>query len=203
MIMMMTDPDRVALSAFLPAFLFRFIRTIQSFMPTSTPTPFRRNVPPAIVTHLITPSDPRLPFHIAATLFSSRQHFGHGRPSITSHAFSPFICAAPLSRSSSISTPSSQQPFKKTCNQSHIPPSSPHSLQASTRTRTCVRLFMYLLPVAVFISHQKEGFDREETGAPKNAVRSEQYFIVVPIQETIIKSIKFVFFFSWKSPTIF
>jgi hypothetical protein len=52
---------------------------------------------------------------------------------------------------------------KKTCSQSHIPPSSPHSLQASTRTRTCVRLSMYLLPVAVFISHQKEGFVREET----------------------------------------
>jgi hypothetical protein len=50
MIMMMTDPDRVALSAFLPAFLFRFIHP---FMPTSTPT-FHRNAPPAIC-HILLP----------------------------------------------------------------------------------------------------------------------------------------------------
>jgi hypothetical protein len=165
MIMMMTDPDRVALSALLPAFLFRLIRPIHPFMPPSTPTTFHRNVPLQFVTHLITPSDPRLLFHIAATLFSSREHLATpDPPSLLTP--SPFICAAPLSRSSSISTllhPSSQQPHKKTCSQSHIPPSSPHSLQASTRTRTCVRLSMYLLPVAVFISHQKEGFVREET----------------------------------------
>lgn len=191
MIMMMTDPDRVALSAFLPSFLFCFIRPITPIHANVNVHPLPPECPPCNLSHILLP----LVFGFTSQqqlLFSPRQHFGHARPSIASHAF----CAAPLSRSSSISTSfAPKQPRttqKKTCNQSHVPPSSPHSLQASTRTRTCVRLSMYLLPVAVFISHQKEGFDREETGAQKNAVRSEQYFIVVPIQETIIKSIKFL-----------
>jgi len=88
MIMMMTDPDRVA-----------FVR-ISACISVSFHSPihanFKAHLPPEcplqFVTHLITPSDPRLPFHIAAKsvcfLPTSRQQFGHARPSITSHAFS-------------------------------------------------------------------------------------------------------------------
>jgi hypothetical protein len=64
MIMMMTDPDRAALSAFLPAFLIRFIRPIHANFNAHLPP----ECPPQFVTHLITPSDPRLPFHIATNL---------------------------------------------------------------------------------------------------------------------------------------
>ena len=89
MIMMMTDPDRVALSAFLPAFLFRCIHL---FMPTSTPT-FHRNVPLAICHTSYYPvrSSSSLSHHSKFVCFlpTSRQHLGiHARPSITSHAFS-------------------------------------------------------------------------------------------------------------------
>ena len=102
MIMMMTDPDRVALSAFLPAFLFRFIHP---FMPTSTPT-FHRNVPPAICHTSYYPvrSSSSLSHRSKFVCFlPTSQHFGmHARPSITSHAFSLFF-AQHLSRSSSIS----------------------------------------------------------------------------------------------------
>lgn len=66
MIMMMTDPDRVALSAFLPAFLFRFIRPIHPFMPPSTPTTFHRNVP-CNLSHIL------LPHPILVFCFTSQQ----------------------------------------------------------------------------------------------------------------------------------
>jgi hypothetical protein len=103
MIMMMTDPDRVALSAFLPAFQFRFIHP---FMPTSTPT-FHRNVPPCNLSHILLPH-PILVFRFTSQqicLFSSHfsSTFWHARQAL--HHFSrlvPFVfCAAPLSRSSS------------------------------------------------------------------------------------------------------
>jgi hypothetical protein len=103
MIMMMTDPDRVALSAFLPAFLFR---SNHPFMSTSTPT-FHRNVPPAICHTSYYP--PRLRFHIAANLFvffpllvNILAYMPAPPLLLTPSPFS--LCAAPLSRSSFIST---------------------------------------------------------------------------------------------------
>jgi hypothetical protein len=163
MIMMMTDPDRVALSAFLPAaFLFRFIRPIHPFMPASTPTLFRRNVPPAICHTSYYPH----PFHIAATLFSSRQHLA--RPSITSLPLFAQYLSAGLVPFLPLLTPKQPTTNTKKLAIRVTPLHPPLILCKSARvTRTCVRLSMYLLPVAVFISHQKEGFDRDETGAQK------------------------------------
>ena len=165
MIMMMTDPDRVALSAFLPAFLFRFFHP---FMPTSTPT-FHRNVPPAFCHTSYYPVR-------SSSSVSHRSKFGCFLPHFSSTFWHACLTLHYFSRLLSLRSTSQPVFFhfylfcteaannhsKKTCNQSHIPPSSPHSLQACTRTRTYVRLSMYLLPVAVFISHQKEGFVREE-----------------------------------------
>lgn len=162
--MMMTDPDRVALSAFLPAFLFRFIHP---FMPSSTPT-FHRNVPPAICHTSYYPvrssSSVSHRNKFVCFLLTSRQHLAcmSDPPLLRTPSLFAQHLSAGLLPFLPLLHPSSQQAPKKTCNQSYIRPSSPHSLQASTRTRTYVRLSMYLLPVAVFISHQKEGFVREE-----------------------------------------
>lgn len=199
----MTDPDRVALSAFLPAFLFRFIHPIHANFNAHHLPP---ECPPAICHTSYYPIRASSSVSHRSKFVLLVKHLGHARPSITFHAFSLYL------RSTSQPVffqlflhPSSQQPHKKKLAISHIPPSSPHSLQASMRTRTCVRLSMYLLPVAVFISHQKKDLlGKRGTGAQKNRrnLRSEQYFIVVPIQETIIKSIKIVFFFSWNNSLI-
>jgi len=163
MIMMMTDQDRVALSAFLPAFLFRFIHP---FMPTSTPT-FHRNVPPL---QFVTSYYPVRSSFTSQQICSFSSHFSSTfwHACQTPHYFSrllPLVCAAPLSRSSFIST--SFAPKQPTTTQKNLqsrvtsrPP--PLILCKPARTRTCVRLSMYLLPVAVFISHQKEGFVKEE-----------------------------------------
>ena len=151
MIMMMTDSDRVALPAFLPTFLFCFIHL---FMPTSTPT----GMPLQFVTHHITPDRSSSSILTTCFLRTSHQHLGQANPRRYLPRPFPFsTSAAPLNRSSSISTSfCSQQQPKKTCNQDQFLP-SPH-LQASMRTRTfCARISMYLLPLAVFISHQKEG----------------------------------------------
>jgi len=190
MIMMMTDPDRVALSAFLPAFLFRFIHP---FMPTSTPT-FHRNAPPAICHTSYYPvrSSSSLSHHSKFVCFlpTSRQHLAYMpdpplllTPSLAQHLSAGLLPSLLFASKQPTSTQKNLQSRVTTR------PPPPHSLQASTRTRTYVRLSMYLLPVAVFISHQKEGFVREvRLRSTKKRRRSEQYFIVAPIQETIIKS---------------
>ena len=88
MIMMMTDPDRVALSAFLPAFLFRFIHPIHPFMPMSTPTTFHRNVPLAICHTSYYPIRASSSVSHRSKFVLLVKHLGHARPSITSYAFS-------------------------------------------------------------------------------------------------------------------
>jgi hypothetical protein len=167
MIMMMTDPDRVALSAFLPCISVSFHSPIHANFNAHLPP----ECPPLQLSHILLPH-PILVFgftsqqiclffsHFSSTFWHACQalhHFSRLLPLFFAQRLSagllPFF---PLLQSSS------QQLPKKTCNQSHIPSSSLHSLQASMRTRTCVRLSMYLLPVAVFISHQKEVFVREE-----------------------------------------
>jgi hypothetical protein len=59
---------------------------------------------------------------------------------------------------------------------------------------------MYLLPLVVFISHQKEGFVREgrRQSPPKKPFVVSKYFIVVPVQEQFIKFVKMPFFWLQK-----
>ena len=161
---MMTDPDRAALSAFLPAFPFRFIRFIHPFMPTSTPT-FHRNVPLQFVTHLITRSSSSISQRSKTVCFlPTFRHAGHARPPQLLVTHSPFgLCAAPLSRSSSISiAPNSRQPPKKLAI-SHIPPTSPHSLQAQHAYKH-LRLIIYvsITPGGIYLAPKRRIFVKEE-----------------------------------------
>lgn len=148
MIMMMTDPDRVALSAFLPAFLFRFIHP---FMPTSTPT-FHRNVHPAICHTSYYPvrssSSVSHRSKFVSLLPISRQHLGvHARPP---HYFSrllPLVFAQHLSAGLlpflPLLQPSSQQPpTSKKLAESH--PALLPSFFASQHAYTHLRSIIYV-----------------------------------------------------------
>ena len=166
-------------------------------MPTSTPT-FHRNVPLQFVTHLITPSDPRLPFHITANLF----------------VFFPLLVnnlAMPdppllLTPSHLVLRSTSQPVFfhlylfyqaadnhsKKPCN--HIPPPL-ILLQANAFDYLCI-----YYPWRYLSRTKKKDFVREvrHRSPKKTPFVVKQYFIVASIQETIIKIIKVVFFFRGK-----
>jgi hypothetical protein len=145
MIMMMTDPDRVALSAFLPAFLFRFIHP---FMPTSTPT-FHRNVPPCNLSHILSP-------HRSSSSVSHRSKFVCFLPTSRQHlacmpdpplllTSSPFsLCAAPLSRSSISTSFAPKQPTITPKNLQSEPHSALLSLFASQHAYTHLRSIIYV-----------------------------------------------------------
>lgn len=190
MIMMMTDPDRVALSAFLPCISVSFHSPIHANFNAHLP----QECPPLqFVTHLITPSI-LVRFHIAANLFVFFPLLVNilacmpGPPSLLTP--SPFIlCAAPLSRSSSIFT---------SCNQAANNYRKKLAIKITSRPLLCkparvhAPAFDYLCIYYPwrYLSRtkKKDLLGKRGTGAQKNAVRSEQYFIVVPIQETIIKA---------------
>jgi hypothetical protein len=57
---------------------------------------------------------------------------------------------------------------------------------------------MYLLPLAVFISHKKKDFVRE--GRRRSPIKTpfvvSKYFIVAPVQEQLLNSRKMPFFVS-------
>jgi hypothetical protein len=174
----MTDPVRVALSTFLPPFLFRFIHP---FMPTSTPTTSHRNVHPAIchTSNYPVRSSSSLSHHSKICLFSSHFSSTFWHACRTLHHFSPispllsFVFAStsqPVFHFYLFGTQAANHHPKILAIRATSCPPHLILLQASTRTRTCVRLSMYLLPVAVFISHQKEGFVREEE-APEHKKR--------------------------------
>jgi hypothetical protein len=178
-------------------------------MPTSTPT-FHRNVPRNLL-HILLPR-PILVFRFTSQqicLFSSHfsSTFGmHVRPSITSHAFS--LCAAPLSRSSSISTSfAPKQPTSSQKNlQSESHPALLPSFFASQHAYTHLRSIIYVSITrgGIYLAPKRRNLlGKRVTGAQKHAVRSEQYFIVVPIQETIIKSQNLFFFFFVEKVTLY
>lgn len=149
MIMMMTDSDRLALHFCLHFCFVSFAPSCQRQRPSSIGMPFLQ-----FVTHHITPVRSSSSIYTTCFLRTSHQHLGRANTAIIFHAFSLLVVPQHISGGT---LPFLQQP-KKTCNQDHFLP-SPHSLQASTRTCTfCARISMYLLPLVVFISHQKEGF---------------------------------------------
>ena len=144
MIMMMTDPDRVAfvrISAciFLHFCFVSFTHSCQLQRPPST------GMPPCNLSHILLPR-PILVFHFTSQqicLFSS--HFSSTIwPCQTLHYFSrllPWSCAAPLSRSSSISTSFTKQP---TTTQKNLAITSPLPSFFCKPTRVHALAFDYL-----------------------------------------------------------
>ncbi len=157
MITMMTDPDQVILSAF----LFRFIRFIHPFMPSSTRT-FYRNVPPCNLSHIILPC-PILVFH------SHRSKFVRFFPLLVDILAIPnpplLLPPSPFSLCAHLSAvllpllpllhPSSQQPHKKTCNLSH--PALLPSFFASKHAYTHLRSIIYvsITPGGIYLAPKR------------------------------------------------
>jgi hypothetical protein len=164
MIMMMTDSDRLALHFCLHFCFVSFTPSCQRQRPSSIGMPSLH-----FVTHHITPVRSSSSIHTTCFFRTSHHHLGRANPAMIFHVFSLIVVPQHLSGGTlPFLPPCSQQQPKKTCSKDHflLPP---HSLQASTRTRTfCARISMYLLPLVVFISHQKEGFcsGREASEAP-------------------------------------
>jgi hypothetical protein len=176
MIMMMTDSDRVAFARISACISVLFHSPLHANVNAHLPP----ECPSCNLSHHITPI---LVFH--SHQLSSFHFPSTFRPSQTRHYLSRLLPSF-----SSFHSTSQPQPvlfhfyrflqpttIKKTCNQNHFL-TSPLILckPACAHAPLCVCISMYLLPLAVFISHQKEGFvrEREAPEPPKKAVRSEQ-----------------------------
>jgi hypothetical protein len=139
MIMMMTDPDRVALSAFPACILVSFhsppIHANFNALHLPLECPLLQ-----FVTHLITPSDP--PLSVSHRSKFVRFLLVNNLATPDPPRLFPFICAAPLSRSSTSFAPKQPTITQKTCNQSH----SAHlpSFFASQHAYTHLRSIIYV-----------------------------------------------------------
>jgi hypothetical protein len=196
MIMMMTDSDRVAFARISACICVLFHSPLHAVVNAHLPP----ECPSCNLSHHITPI---LVFH--SHQLSSFHFTSTFRPSQTRHHLSRLL-------PSSSSFHSTSQPvlfhfylFAANDNQKlaiKITSSPPLILCKPARAHApfCVRISMYLLPLVVFISHQKEGFVREgrRQSPPKKPFVVSKYFIVVPVQEQFIKFVKNAFFFGCK-----
>ena len=146
MIMMMTDPDRVASSAFLPtAYISASFHSFHSPIHAN----FNAHLPlerPTAICHTSYFPDPRLPFHNAAKLFvffSFLVNTAMPDPSITCHAFSLWsLRSTPQPIFFHFYCTSQPTTTQKACNQSHsaLPSffASPARVHAPTFDYLCI-----------------------------------------------------------------
>src|SRR5258708_10335536 len=152
---MMTDPYRVAFVRISACISVSF-HSSHSSIHANLNVYLLLECPPCNLSYIILPRPILVFHHTAADLFVFFHLLINIWPCQTLHYFSRLLFLAFAQHLSAGLLPF--LPLSANHLSKNLQSSSLIFLQANTRTRTCVRLSMYLLPLAVFISHQKEGF---------------------------------------------
>jgi len=134
---------------------------------------------------LLPPSDPRLPFTPLCSLPTSRQHLGQAKRAFFLLSFGT------ISAGNLPFLPLCNQ--KKTCNQNHfLPPPSFFASQHAHTHLLCSLIYVSIAPGGIYLAPKRRiSLGKGGSRAPdKKPFVVSKYFIVVPVQRTIIKFIK-------------